>query len=50
MHLPEASDVPKFRREVSTFFDLLFVEANILSPGSNAHQAKAQAVSAILAD
>src|SRR6266487_5001593 len=33
MHLPEASDVPKFRREVSTFFDLLFVEANILSPG-----------------
>src|SRR5881396_1250580 len=50
MHLPEASHVPKFRREVSTFFDLLFVEANILASGSNAHQAEAQAVSAILID
>src|SRR4029077_16144241 len=50
MHLPEARDVPKFRREVSTFFDLFFVEANILSSGSNAHQAKAQAVGAVLVD
>src|SRR5438552_18124252 len=50
MHLPEASDVPKFRREVPPFFDLLFVEANILSSGGDAHQAEAQAVSAILVD
>src|SRR4029077_1394619 len=50
MHLPEARDIPKFRREVSTFFDLFFVEANILSSGSYAHQPKAQAVSAILVD
>jgi hypothetical protein len=37
MHLSEARDVPKFRREVSTFFDLLFVEANVLASGRNAH-------------
>src|SRR5438045_5798489 len=41
MHLPEARHVPKFRREVSAFFDLLWVEANILTSVSNAHQTKA---------
>src|SRR5437867_1767103 len=50
MHLPEARHVPKFCREVPTFFDLLFVEANILSSRGDAHQAEAQAVSAILID
>ena len=50
MHLPEARHVPKFCREVPTFFDLLFVEANILSSGRDAHQAEAQPVGAILID
>ena len=50
MHLPEASDIPKFRCEVSTFFNLLFVEANVLAAGRNAHEPKPQTVGAILVD
>src|SRR5438477_12625586 len=50
MHLPEASDVPKFRREVQPYFNLLFVESNILSSRGDAHQTEVQAMSAILVD
>ena len=50
MHLPEARDIPKFRREVSAFFDLLFVEANVLASGSDAHQTEPQAIGTILVE
>src|SRR5205809_957957 len=50
MHLPKASSVPKFGREVAPFLDLLFIEADVLAAWRNAHETKAQTVRAILVD
>ena len=42
--------VPKFGREIAAFFDLFFVEANILAARRDPHQAEAQTVRSILVD
>src|SRR6266436_7633070 len=50
MHLAEPSHVPKFGGEIAAFFDLFFVEANILAARRDPHQAEAQTVRAIFVD
>src|ERR1043166_5199095 len=50
VHLAKPRDVPEFRREVSAFLDLSFIEPNVLSRRRDAHQSKSQAVRAILID
>src|SRR5260370_414567 len=50
MHLPKASSVPEFGREVAPLFDLLFIESNVLAAWRNAHEAKTQPVGAVLLD
>ena len=50
MHLTKARDIPKLRREVTAFFDLFLVEANVLACGRDAHQTKPQAVGAVFVD
>src|SRR5437588_8928660 len=50
MHLPEPRRVPKFGREVAAFFNLFFVEANVLTARRDPHQTEAQTVCAILVD
>ena len=50
MHLAETRRVPKFVRKISAFFDLLFIEANVLTARRNAHQAEAQTVGPIFRD
>jgi hypothetical protein len=50
MHLPEASDVPKFGCEITAFLDLLFIKGNVLSAWCDAHQTKAQSVCSIPCD
>src|SRR5213078_971866 len=41
---------PEFCREVTAFFYLFLVEANVLAGGRDAHQTKSQAVGAVLVD
>jgi len=48
--LPEPRGVPEFRGEVAPFFDLFFIEADILTARRDAHQAKAQPVGAVFLD
>ena len=50
MHLTKTRDVPEFRRKVSAFLDLSFVEPNVLSRRRDAHQTKSQAVGAVFVD
>src|SRR6266581_4571302 len=50
MHLTEAGNVPEFRRKITAFLDLSFIEPNILARGRDAHQAKSQTVRPVLAD
>ena len=50
MHLPEASGIPKFGGEVSAFFDLFFVEADVLTAWRDAHKTVAQTIGAVLVD
>src|SRR6266516_2443357 len=50
MHLPKATGVPKFGREVAPFLDLLFIEADVLAAWGNAHETKTQTIRAILLD
>ena len=50
MHLPKASGVPEFSREVASLFDLLFIEADVLAAWGNAHETKTQTIRAILLD
>src|SRR5256714_12009017 len=50
MHLAEARCVPKFRGEVVSFLDLLFVERDVLSDRRDPHQAEAQSIGAIFPD
>ena len=50
VHLPEPGDVPKFGGEVAPFFDLFFVEPNVLTARSDPHQAETQTVRSIFID
>ncbi len=50
VHLPKARGIPKFCRKVSAFFDLFFIEADVLTARRDAHETKAQPVGAILVD
>src|SRR5947207_15595298 len=50
LHLTKTRDVPEFRRKVSAFLNLSFIEPNILASGRDAHQTKSQAVGAVLVD
>src|SRR6476469_10973460 len=50
MHLAKTRDVPEFRRKVSAFLDLSFIEPNVLAGGRDAHQTKSQTVGAVLVD
>src|SRR5437667_2562116 len=50
MHLTEARNVPEFCRKVAAFFDLFFVETNVLPSRRDAHHAKTQTVGAIFVD
>ena len=50
MHLPEAGGVPEFGREVTAFFDLFFLETNVLTTGRDPHQAEPQPVGAVFID
>ena len=50
MHLAEARDVPKFRREIAAFFDLFFVKANVLTARRDPHQPEAQTIRAVFVD
>ncbi len=46
----EAGGVPEFVAEVAAFFDLFFIEADVLALGGDAHEAEAQAVRAVFDD
>ena len=50
MHLAKARGVPKFRREVPAFLDLLFVERNVLADRRDPHQAEAQSIRTVFRD
>src|SRR5436309_15283862 len=50
MHLTEARDIPDLRPKVTSFFNLSFVETNVLASRRDAHQTKSQAVGTILID
>ena len=50
MHLPKTSSIPKLGREVTAFFDLFFIETNILTARRNAHETKSKAVRTVLAN
>src|SRR5947207_16013670 len=50
MHLPKTSSIPKLGREVTAFFDLFFIETNILTARRNANETKSQAVRTVLAN
>src|SRR5262249_54666440 len=43
-------NVPELRREVPTFFNLFFVEPNILAGRRDAHQTESQTVGAVFVD
>ena len=47
MHLPQTRDIPELCGKIAAFFDLLFVEPNVLTTWRDAHQTKSQAVGAI---
>ena len=50
VHLAEPGNVPKFGREITAFFDLLFIKADVLAARRDPHQAEAQPVRAIFVD
>jgi hypothetical protein len=48
LHLAKARDVPELCREVTAFFDLFFIESNVLSRWCDPHQTKSHTIGAIL--
>src|SRR6266550_1761881 len=50
LYLTKTRNVPEFRRKVSAFLDLSFIEPNILASGRDAHETKSQAVGAVFID
>src|SRR5206468_1167054 len=50
VHLAKAHNVPEFCRKVAAFFDLFFVEPNVLPSRRDVHHAKTQTVGAIFVD
>src|SRR3954463_15755346 len=50
VYLTKSRNIPKLGRKVSAFFDLSFIESNVLSGRGDAHQTKSQAVGAVLVD
>src|SRR5450432_3301067 len=44
MHLSKARGIPKLRRKIAAFLDLLLIKGNILSAWCDAHQTEAQSV------
>src|SRR5438477_11852381 len=47
VHLTETRRVPQLRGKVPPFFDLFFVEANVLPARRNSHQAKTQTIRSV---